>query len=715
MRDPLFEKTNTNLTWYRKMRDAAYEESQGLTDAEAISSKMAEWSRKVLFSTHMIKAEDKRSGLSSLLTLAPDHSPLHIFDCITDITRQQSLKDGFTALLQGTEHDRKNVLAWLLGQAMAKGLVDELAAKNESIGGILPKLWNLIGPQDLVHCAFVESLEKWLHKSPRVLPSILSILEAQIKDINSNPEIRGFAGESDALNESVGRWRRNASLENLWKARENSFVVGYNVLDIIPSILSIDRTSVLKLLNLFDFPYPILQVLGYDTILHDREEIAAVLKDAPICSENGLSWNGGLLALLVLQTAEKHCYELWQAVCLSEKSGYADAGIGETKKATLATWFQELGHIVMARPDGQFLSSQWLFMKVADERLDHTRQWSIENRSHEYLQQGELIEWIALALSKAGLNSGMINKLVDFPTIPDPDKLAPFKPASHDNEQTPPRLAALSIMSLLDHMTGNVSAENVQRLLSRLDALLASRDSAFNAEVFLNLGVRDLPASRCGYLLANEKNPAERWRQSWNLLIEQRRRVQHWNQTKDSDALAPSLFLLAVGTSALDWLLSLPHECSNKTKALWRELYDGVRECWLTISLRHLVECIETHIGRLFARHPLVFGDTVDQGIISESNVERITTSDYSKLLARHIGLLGGDDLMVAICCLNAYRNGVTPKAMAKVLKCNSGHAATILQQFENWQGLERQVLRRTKIAKELSELRTAIEQLDKS
>ena len=542
--------------------------------------------------------------------------------------------------------------------------------------------------------------------------SVHSDLETQISEINANPGIGVCVGDPEDFNESVEAWRSNPSIDKLWQAREGMFLaVHYDALDIIPSILPRDRAAILNYLDHFNFPHPICQVLRHNTILHNRDEIAAVLKEAPICSKDGQSWNGRLLALLVLKTAEEHCHNLWKELHRAQDSNNDDPNILETTKTTLESWFEELGHIVMDRPDGQFLGPQWLLMKVTDERQDRARHSHTGDQSHKYLQQADLINWIALGLSEAGLTAEMIAAIVDFPDIPATGELAPARSESHDHENTSPHLGALSLMGLIDHIIGDASTENRQQLLGQLDTLLASRYPIFKVESLMNSSTSDLPASCCGYLLANEEEPAERWRQSWDRLIEQRRRAQHWHQTDDSDALAPSLFLLAVGTSSLDWLLSPPQNRPDKAKDLWRELFDGARDCWLTIPLIHLTERIGTHIMRLFARHPIVFGNLVSLGDASESNGEH-DTSAYIECLAQDLEQLGGDDLMLTICCLNASSNGATPEVIDKVLKRNSGHLDAVLRQFEQWQELERPVHKRTEIVEALTELRQKIEAL---
>ena len=64
---------------------------------------------------------------------------------------------------------------------------------------------------------------------------------------------------------------------------------------------------------------------------------------------------------------------------------------------------------------------------------------------------------------------------------------------------------------------------------------------------------------------------------------------------------------------------------------------------------------------------------------------------------------------MVAICILNASRNGATATIMNDVLKRNSGHIGTLITQFEHWQEVEREVWRRPDIVAELAELKASI------
>ena len=64
---------------------------------------------------------------------------------------------------------------------------------------------------------------------------------------------------------------------------------------------------------------------------------------------------------------------------------------------------------------------------------------------------------------------------------------------------------------------------------------------------------------------------------------------------------------------------------------------------------------------------------------------------------------------MLAICILNASRNGATPAVMNDVLNRNSGQIGTLITQFERWQAVEREVRKRPDIVAELAELKASI------
>ena len=348
------------------------------------------------------------------------------------------------------------------------------------------------------------------------------------------------------------------------------------------------------------------QIFQYNTILHDRDEIAAALEHAPVCSDDNRSWNHSLPALLLLETAEHHCQDRWHSVCQADHPDKVDPVAVEETTSILSSWFEELGRIVMARQDSKFLGPKWLLLKTVDERMYRGRREGSGDR--RYLRQDDLIEWIALGLSKAELVSAEIADLVEFPDTPSLIEAAPVWTASPDHGKNSFRLGALSMMTVLDRMSGNASPDNARAQLDRLDALVAVRDPDFETESIMPSNSGDLPTNSCGFLLACTEEPAARWRQSWALLVEQKRRAQHWRETLDGDALAPTLFLLAAGTLGIDWLMS-PGQCRrDEARELWRVVFDGARECWLTISLQLLVERVEAHIGRLFARHPMVFG-----------------------------------------------------------------------------------------------------------
>ena len=137
---------------------------------------------------------------------------------------------------------------------------------------------------------------------------------------------------------------------------------------------------------------------------------------------------------------------------------------------------------------------------------------------------------------------------------------------------------------------------------------------------------------------------------------------------------------------AIDWLLSSPRRSPGPVTALWQELYEAARECWLTIAAPSSSKHAEDRIRRLFCRHPLVFGARVDEA----AQIPPILDGGYARLLARDLDLLGGDDVMLAICYFAARDNGVGSRAMQAVRGHYSARIESLLRQFVRWQNLER-------------------------
>ena len=706
MRDTRLEQHPANIAFDPRRRNA-HIAVERCAEADEILVGLADWCRDTLFRSYVSDTRDCGLGLSALVAPLAATFPEHAFRSVSDAARRQSLETGFRALVEQREHSQRDLLAFVFGRALTQALSHVIDNNTKPIGRLLPTLWHLAWSDHLLGHSFVESLRELLHRSSSARSAVLALLDSRIEEINRDPGVGVSVSDREEFRAVVDEWRSNPAIDRLWQHQFGRF--RDDLLDLTADILPAARLGVLSRWDRLDFPHPIDQVLLRTTIWHDRDEIAAILKDAPPCSQDGRSWNGHLLALLALRAVDHHCDALWRAIHQASDADSADSQVIDMVKDTLLPWCEELARTVMARPDGRFLGAQWLFTKVADERINRPHHELAAQSCHGPLPREDLIEWVAHGLSKAGLTVNTIAATVDFPGVSATGKLTPGRLVARNDDAANPRFGALIAMCLLDQLNPEASDRGQPERLDLLDGVLASRDSAFEIEATLNLEPHDLPASSFGYLVANALDPAERWRQSWDLLVEQRRRLQHWSKTMDSEALAPSLFLLAVGTSGLAWLLSPPHERPDEARTLWRQLFEQARECWLTVSLSDMAESTEKHIHRLFCWHPMVFGDSAPPESESELGMTR-AANDYSELLGHDLDLLGGDDLMVTICCLNAYRNGAAPAIMHDVLERNSARIGDLVRQFERWQELEGDVQERSGITTELAQLKAEIE-----
>ena len=705
MRDARLGHHPGNLAFEGRRREA-HSAAERCAEADQIVAGLARWCCDALFGNYVIDTRHYAYGLSTLAAPLSTTFPERAFHSVSDAARRQSLETGFRALIDRREHPQRDTLALLFGRAIARALGHVIDNNIAPISEPLPTIWRLAWSDHLLGHSFVESLRDLLHRSSSAQCSVLAVLETRINEINRDPGVGVSVSEREEFRAIVDDWRSHPAIDRLWQYRFGRF--RDDLLALAADLLPAARRPVLALIDRFGFPHPIDQFLLRTTIWHDRDEIAAILEDAPPCSHDGRSWNGRLLALLALRVVDDHCDALWRAIHQESDSDGADPQVMDTVKGTLVPWIEQLAQSVMGRPDGRFLAAQWLFAKVFDERMNRPRDGLTEQARYGPLPRHELIEWVAQGLSNAGLTATTIAEMVDFPSVPTTSNLAPGRLVERHNDAPTPRFGALVTMCLLDQVNPKAGDRSEPDQLDLLDGVLTSRDSAFEVEATVDLESHDLPASCFGYLVANALDPAARWRQSWDLLIEQRRRLQHWSKTMDSEALAPSLFLLSVGTSGLSWLLSSPDRRPDKARTLWRHLFDQSRECWLTMSLSHMAESIERQIHRLFCWHPMVFGISDTPENESEPGMTG-TANEYGELLAQDLDFLGGDDLMVTICCLNAYRNGASPAIVDSVLQLNSGRIRRLVRQFERWQELEGEARERSGVTSELAQLKAEI------
>ncbi len=695
MRDPRLEQHRID----KRLQDAS-EAAARVVDAEAMVVGLAEWCRDVLFAADVLDSGDRGNGLATFTAVLTTRYPDEAFHAISDPRQRQTLEAGFRAVIERRDHSQRDVMGRLFGKA----LVDALERDSEQIRLLVPKLWNVIGHEFFLASCFVDSLRDLIRRSQSVRRIIIDLLESRVNEINEDPGIGTFLSQDrEGLRQAADAWSKEPSIERL---KEFEFVNFHDeLLSMIPGLLAEARDEIVDCLDRLEFPLPIQQILFRSPVIHDREEIAALLEKAPPCSDDGRSWNHHPFALLVLQVVGDHCDALWGVEC-ADSPDDTRPQVLEKVKRTLLPWIKQLGRVIMDRSDGQFLAEQWLFTKLGDERQQRAHLGFTRQSSDRRIPQADLIEWVAVGLAKAGLTTGTIADQVDFSTLPPGGEIAPGRPAPRDDSPDH-RLGALLAMRLVDFANDNSCGDVERERLCLFDRLLASRHAGFELETNVGEGLDGMPARYLGSLVANQPNPSERWRQSWDLLVEQRRRVQHWTRTNDSDALAPSLFLLAVGVSAVAWLLSPPNSRSDEARVLWRSLFDCTRECWLTMTLSHLSESIEIHLQRLFCWHPMVYCELDVAPDASETSTR--CSEEYAQVLSQDLDFLGGDHRMVAICILNASRNGATPAVVNDVLKRNSGHLGTLITQFEQWQEVEREVRRRPDIVAELAELRASI------
>ena len=660
MRDQLIE--GSHLAHTQEKHSAVERVVAQIPDVDRAVASLANWCLAVTTKRSSRVADDR-----SIVELLGYLKPWTQLDPdVADGEVESALREGLVTLFGDDDHELRDVAAVVLGKAVSAALVSAVETRNPADVPVAD-LWEMAEVDDLTWLELDSSLDPVLRKDDAMQRAFLEYLGLCVDRINRSPSTHVPKVERESFERHVQDWRKCPSMIDLWRGGR-VFFADFDELAFVPTILRCCPTETLRHLDRLRFPEPLEHLLECDEIRNDHGCIAELLQCAPVSVDTKSVWNGSLLALLVLRVADAHCRRLWEAV--TRRGGDLD-----TVSQELSLWLGELAGLVMKRKDGQFLAAHWLLMKAADERLER-----VHSRRQDVVAQTDMIRWIGNGLSQAGMDGTKIDDFVDFPTTAPDQERCEGRQQVDDLHRLPQCLAAVSMMAMLDYVDGDDegNVQDGEMILKRLDVLLASRDLGFEAEVSLDVGVTGFPASCVGYVLAKGGDPAQRWRRSWRLLSGQRRVVQHWLHTKDADALAPSLFLQSAGFATLDRLCSKSRR-QDEAEELWRTLFDAARECLLTISIAHLTKRINQDLGRLFARHPTVFANS---------------NCDYSEQLASDLSKLGGNDALVARCCVLVSCNLDEPSLLHRALKCNSGWGYAMLDQFARWQALEREVKR---------------------
>ena len=676
MHDPIFADWSTQREG--RMSEAAGR-AKGIVDFDRATANLA--AQCMAFVQQGNVADSGSTTSSAFLGYLGASS--EVFPDVAMCDVRDVLRNGLGACLGRYDHELRDVSALLLGRASSAALVDGLNAAHLSADTLVPKLFQLCGVDSLAYDTLFAALQRALGEDEPTRRAMLGYLGECVNDINLNPGKFVYEQDREPFDRFVREWREAPSIVALWRGNAGEqFLPSFDRLDFVDAVLSAAPAETLLVLDRLRFPQPLDWILSANSIRHDRDRMTELTQMAPGSVDCSGNWNGSVLALLLLKEADNHCRELWHAV---RRSG---AGFEEVRER-IQSWLTQLAAMVVGRrEDGVFLATQWLLMKSMDERFERG------SKSEDgLLPQLEMSGWIGGGLAEAGL------KGQDIATALHPSTKRNAEGGLLRQGGESANLDTLALITLLDQLGDNTMPDS-QALLSRLDVLLDSRDPGFEVEATLDVGVTVFVDLSIGYLLAMEDS-TDRWKRSWQLLTEQRRVVQHWRHTKDSNALAPSLFLVRAGLAALDWLCSESFDRREVAEALWRTMFDAVRECWLTISVIHLAKTIEHDIGRLFCRHPTVFGASA-----ATPNSNR----SYSQLLADDLGTLGGDDVVMARCCEMVSRNLQDQAHLHHALRCNSSQGYALLKQFVRWQQLERRVKRQPQHLQAVEEILAEME-----
>lgn len=153
-------------------------------------------------------------------------------------------------------------------------------------------------------------------------------------------------------------------------------------------------------------------ILGDPTITQDRELLAAMIADAPICFDAEEKWTGNVAALLLLKLVEAHGIGLLQEIGMQQHEPSVQH---EVLNKELCSFFRACWDVLLQRPDGTVLAAA-MHAEMA---------WNILYRSHGGLGPDvAVVCWEALgqAMASVGMSSQRLAELAQRRAIrPSPD------------------------------------------------------------------------------------------------------------------------------------------------------------------------------------------------------------------------------------------------------------------------------------------------------
>lgn len=416
-------------------------------------------------------------------------------------------------------------------------------------------------------------------RQPKAWKSSMQNLARHLAD---HPDHIGIMGhDHDAFLRTFNDWKTKSSVRDVWTCERafSWFAYQCSSSGLFAKAIQMDVQFGTSLLETTGIPPMCEYVLAHQSILHDKEMLLDIIRKSPsvLTAEGATDWNKSIVAPMALEFFKHHVERLHEAIRLDLRRKNEGNELSEFIAKESPELFRTAAEVILQRPDGLFLASNYIC---------HIMQWNTPDESDTWSSSHEFAKAIVHALAKKTSLANLKSMLSWSPQPNDTLCEAQELGISTGLDAKPTVEELSTAITLLAETT--TLEENASELMLLFEQALFAKNNGIH--VLRHSGrVSVTPLHyNLAKLYAYSESPAKRWADTWRLLSGVRFRLRQTPFASDEKA-PPSDALLAttiVGIALYD-TLSQSDLRQEEPTSLLGALWDAAYSMWLTFSPIH--------------------------------------------------------------------------------------------------------------------------------
>lgn len=588
--DPRFSHEDPGFVEWRRRTEQADEELHSLVpDLDTVVTGIANWIQEIVFrSVEPIEHQDLRVFMSSLGF--EDKPTWWVFRSAPNFPDELLLPLATAWKPKSQRADLR--IANLFGRAISEAQLGE-----SHLFSYQTAVWELLRalPEN-ARRVYEEQFVAELKRSEGTRARLITDLQEDIQNLNQNPDRAVMTREIGLLNTEIERWESEPALVRTWKYW-NSYSLFHGPCGFgLRMLLQADTPAWCDCIDLLKIPHALSDAFAAEVLTHDPEKLLEVLSSAPAVFDQS-STVVSEVAGFTLEVCLSFGSELFSSV-----SRYHPDQLEHLENKELPEWYARVVDVLLGRPDGVELGIRWLMALFEKIRLQGLREES--GSQPQPFDSASLVRNLLGQELGEQIDGGDVVRVMPI-HLEEHDLPACIR--VHGKEDA---LVPLLVSIWMESGRDEVCSDRVRDYLRRFRVVCeTAADDVLDTE---RLSQREQWGyeSQLGWMLYQQDDPVQKWRELWEALLDQRRigarksiyYVKHWQ---------PSTLVLWAGVGLIQRYMT--DKRSDEAIALWRELEQEIRWQWITTPQGHDGPFWRRHLAHLFAFWPSLSAEASGQ------------------------------------------------------------------------------------------------------